>query len=648
VLDHQGVEFLVLVQGAGDVAFAVGFGFGVAGRFAEVAVVVQDADGVGVDDHLGLGVGVEQDAVGGFGAHAPHGQQLFAGRGAAFEGAAEFAEGAQLAGLGAEVARGADGLLKRLVRGGEDGAGAEQVLAAERLQGLFHVGPRGVLGQDGAAADLEALGLGAREGVVARVISGQPAGKRGVDSLVLHERPPALRTIGFQQLLGEVSQGQATRGDERGGHATPAFYQEAAGSPCRSRQSAPISLVYTPMKLGEMLIQLGQITAEQLAAGRQAQAHSGARLGTHLVELGFIGTDQLSTALGRVLGVPAALENHFAHADPSVVARLKPALAVRFQAVPLGFSRKESQRIVAAMADPLNMTMVDDLSFALGAQVEPMVAAELVIARNIKRLYGVDLNLKPGVTVPSQSGASAPASVPSAPKPRPSRILWPVVEAPPQAQVKPPLARPEARPTPAPGKAQVRPESLPRPPVPRSKAHLAPAISLEEALRRLALSQNREALVDVIRDFMAGYFGCGMVFGVREGQARVWRGYAPDVPVAAVETIAFPIAMPSCFRTAHDSRTTFRGPPPADGQKLQRQVWKYLHSPEPDEVLVIPILVKSRVLNLVYAHADDCGRLPEVPVTDLQALCAAASSVYMRMIQRMKGEATPAPSALAR
>jgi hypothetical protein len=401
------------------------------------------------------------------------------------------------------------------------------------------------------------------------------------------------------------------------------------------------------MKLGEMLIQLGQITAEQLEAGRQAQERSGARLGTHLVELGFIGTDQLSTALGRLHGVPAALENHFAHVDPLVVAKLKPGLALRFQAVPLGYSRKESHRIVAAIANPLDIAMLDDLAFAIGAPVEPMVAAELVIARNIKRLFGVDMELKPRLSAPAQPAASV-ASAASAPKPRSSRILWTAGDSPaPEVALKLPLARTAAPPTPAPAKTQARSEARPNPSPPRPKARLAPAISLEEALRRLTTAPTRDGLVDIIRDFMAGYFGCGMVFGVRDGQARVWRGFAPDVQSAAVETVAFPLSLPSCFRTAHESHTAFRGVPPTDGQKLQRQIWKYLHCPEPDEVLVIPILVKSRVLNLVYAHADDCGRLPDGPVTDLHALCAAASSVYLRMIQRMKEEAQPARSAPA-
>jgi hypothetical protein len=57
------------------------------------------------------------------------------------------------------------------------------------------------------------------------------------------------------------------------------------------------------MKLGEILIHLGQITPEQLNAALRAQEIAGGKLGTHLVELGFVGTDQLSLALSRPIGI---------------------------------------------------------------------------------------------------------------------------------------------------------------------------------------------------------------------------------------------------------------------------------------------------------------------------------------------------------
>ena len=402
------------------------------------------------------------------------------------------------------------------------------------------------------------------------------------------------------------------------------------------------------MKLGEILIQLGQITPEQLDAALRAQGLAGGKLGTHLVELGFIGTDQLSVALSQQMGVPAALERNFSRADPAVLATLKASLAVRYLAVPLAASRSGSKQVVAAMAAPLDMLTVDDLSFALGARVEPLVAAEIVIARSIRRLYGAEVNIK------SRKPLVMPAQTP-APRPVHGPPHAPLTLA---AQPIPTRTSPAARNlAPAPperatgGKRGVAPSPSPdlardpgSPPMPRhqqdSSPATGPAMSLEDAIHRLTLARHREQLADVVVDFMRGYFDCGMVFMVRDNQASVWRGFAPGIQEAAVETIAFPVSMPSCFQLAHDSRASFRGPAPAQGRKLQRQIWKYLHCEEPAEVAVVPVQVKNRVLNLVYAHAADGRPLPEGPFADLQALCAAVSSTYVRMIQKLKqGEA---------
>jgi hypothetical protein len=287
------------------------------------------------------------------------------------------------------------------------------------------------------------------------------------------------------------------------------------------------------------------------------------------------------------------------------------------------------------------MLTVDDLSFALGARVEPLVAGEITIARNIKRLYGADVNIKarkslvmpaqtptPGLvrrppTAPTQTPAARSASTRGS-SAAPILALLP-------SERTPSIRRGVAPTSPAPVRA-LPPTALAQARLPGS----GPAMSLEDAIHRLTLARHREQLADVVVDFMRGYFACGMFFLVRDGQARVWRGFAPGIQEAAIETIAFPISMPSCFQLAHDRRTSFRGLAPAEGSKLQRQIWKYLHCEEPSEVAVVPVQVKNRVLNLVYAHAADRGPLPDGPFTDLQALCAAVSSSYVRMIQKLK------------
>ena len=403
------------------------------------------------------------------------------------------------------------------------------------------------------------------------------------------------------------------------------------------------------MKLGEILVQLGQITPAQLDAGLGAQRLAGGKLGTHLVELGFIGTDQLSLALSRQMGVPAALERHFSRADPAVVAMLTPSLAVRYMAVPLASARNGVKQIAAALAAPLDVLTVDDLSFALGASVEPLVASEIVIAHNIKRLYGVEVNLKArrSLGMSAQTPSAVLVKGPVTPKPSTPTPAAPSASTRNSASERTAGMRHAMSPGPSPPPAsELVPPTAPSPPRVRLSSP-GPRLSLEVASHRLTLAHHREELADVGMDFMRGYFGCGIIFLVRDGQARAWRGFASGVREAAIETIAFPLAIPSCFQLARDRHTSLRGPAPAEGGRLQRQIWKYLHCEEPSEIVVVPVQVKSRALNLVYAHAADGGPLPDGPVTDLQALCAALSSAYVRMIQKLKERDLPA-SALGR
>jgi hypothetical protein len=357
------------------------------------------------------------------------------------------------------------------------------------------------------------------------------------------------------------------------------------------------------MKLGEILVQLGLVTPEQVRAALRMQELSGGKLGTHLVEAKLIGTDQLANALARQMGVQPALERHFSQADAAVINRITPALAARYMAIPLAISRTGPKRVIVAMTNPLDVTVVDELSFVLGSTVEPMVASEFVIANNLKRLYGIEGATK----LRSTATHSAPAR-------RFSHLDAPATPT------------PAPQPTPSP-----RPTTSTTPPP-------APSLELEEAVRHMALAEHREQIADIFIDYMTGRFGCGLLFLVREGAARAWRGLAAGISQTAIETIVFPIAMPSCFQIAFERGAPFRGAPPLEGMSLQRKIWKYLRCGTPKDVTVIPVCVAGRVLVLVYAQSLDGGPLPEGPVGELQALCAAGGAALIRLIQKLRND----------
>ena len=369
------------------------------------------------------------------------------------------------------------------------------------------------------------------------------------------------------------------------------------------------------MRLGEILVQMGLLSAEQLKSFLASQnlVVVGSRIGTQLVQRGLLNPDQISEALGRQLRMPAALQRHFDKADPAVVSMLKPNLAARYLAIPLVAARSGVKRIVVAMATPQDMLVVDDVAFALGARVEPMIAAELAIARNLKRFYGIDVNLT-RMARPEPRAASSSREI-RVPRPEPSR------------------------PTPA-----IPPSAVPAP-MPYLPPPITATVSLEDAVHRLSVAEHRDQIADILIDFMLPRFACGIVFLLRGKEAQAWRGYAPATDAQSIETIVFPISVPSMFRMAQERGATFRGSPPPEGAHLHAQLWKYLRCQAPTESLVVPVRIAERVIVLVYAHAADGGSLSEGAVEELQAMCNAAGSSFVRLIQRAKDGQKPPPLA---
>ena len=58
-------------------------------------------------------------------------------------------------------------------------------------------------------------------------------------------------------------------------------------------------------RLGELLVQAGAITADQLQFALRYQKQHGGRLGTNLVELGFLSESALAKTLSAQLRLPA-------------------------------------------------------------------------------------------------------------------------------------------------------------------------------------------------------------------------------------------------------------------------------------------------------------------------------------------------------
>ncbi len=137
----------------------------------------------------------------------------------------------------------------------------------------------------------------------------------------------------------------------------------------------------------EMFAEHGILDREQASDINQEVAQSGKTLPEVLSDYGILSEEQFYQTIAESLG--ADFVNLAGFDAPSEVLRLMPAgLAVLHQAFPLGYS---GQSVQVAMVDPLNLQTVEDLRFALGKDIEVVVAAPYQIDDLIKKHYGGDV-----------------------------------------------------------------------------------------------------------------------------------------------------------------------------------------------------------------------------------------------------------------
>src|SRR6476646_1485095 len=110
-------------------------------------------------------------------------------------------------------------------------------------------------------------------------------------------------------------------------------------------------------QLGDILLEGGLVTNEQLDAAFATHEEAGRSLGRVLVDQGVLTESQLVAALATQIGMRYIDLSDFP-VDGSAIARVPGAVCRRHTAIPVGF---EERRIIVVMADPANIFAVDDI-----------------------------------------------------------------------------------------------------------------------------------------------------------------------------------------------------------------------------------------------------------------------------------------------
>lgn len=136
-------------------------------------------------------------------------------------------------------------------------------------------------------------------------------------------------------------------------------------------------------RIGDLLVREGLITREQLQHALQEQRGTGLRLGYTLVKLGLIQEVEITKMLARQYRVPAVDLSRF-EVDPKIIKLIPPDVAVKHHVLPL---KRDGRTLTVAMAEPTNVSILDDLKFITRYDIFPVIAGEYTLRNAIERYY---------------------------------------------------------------------------------------------------------------------------------------------------------------------------------------------------------------------------------------------------------------------
>ncbi len=364
----------------------------------------------------------------------------------------------------------------------------------------------------------------------------------------------------------------------------------------------------------------------------------GGDLVTNLLEVTRVDETVLTPLLAESMQLEAAGPGELAPPSDAVRALIPAEIAVQHSIVPL---ESDAVRLVLAVVDPLPASVREQLAFALGMRVDERAAPAVRVWQAIARTYGVQLDRRMHRLISRLSGgALAQGSLP--PLAAPPHDATRAGEAPkggadPNPAEPPAISagsRPSARST------SVRPVGAlassstarrstltsfpallaPQPPPVDADAHALlqsdahaqhraarrrrGPLTLEAARAEADDATHRDLLLDLFFDFSRQFFDYAVLFLVQSDIAEGRDTFGSGASRERVLGIGVPLDLPSLLATARETRAPVIATP-AEG--LDAVLLADLQRPPGSEIVVIPLLVRTRAVALFVGDCGDAG-----------------------------------------
>jgi type II secretory ATPase GspE/PulE/Tfp pilus assembly ATPase PilB-like protein len=147
------------------------------------------------------------------------------------------------------------------------------------------------------------------------------------------------------------------------------------------------------LRLGELLVQQGLISTDQLSIALAEQRHNNVAIGRLLVRLGFVTESAIRDIMARTIG-QESIDLAQVVADSEALRLVAQEFARRNRVLPIAFDATE-QVLTIATTEIFNVVAMDQLRAMLGSEIEikTLLAAEAQLEDYIDQFYGYELSV---------------------------------------------------------------------------------------------------------------------------------------------------------------------------------------------------------------------------------------------------------------
>lgn len=147
------------------------------------------------------------------------------------------------------------------------------------------------------------------------------------------------------------------------------------------------------LRLGELMVQQGLISQDQLRIALIEQEQNNIPLGRQLVRLGFVSENMVRDLVAHTIG-QESIDLSTVVADVDALGMVPEDFSRRYHLLPVAYE-EATKTMIVAMADMFNVVALDQLRAMLGGQIQlkPVLAADAQLEEHIDQFYGYELSV---------------------------------------------------------------------------------------------------------------------------------------------------------------------------------------------------------------------------------------------------------------